>query len=127
VLWRRERKIRPNIRQKRGSTPATDNGQVLRMFGAPFELVYIDSGTQKASTRRGDLLVTTGQQTTGISDTVYDLTSVLYHAAAGRQVYSKYIEDAEKEGDQDLVEFFHEVRDQDAQRAQKAKSLLDRR
>jgi rubrerythrin len=70
--------------------------------------------------------VTTGQQTTGISDSVYDLTSVFYHAQGG-QVYDKYIEDAEKEGDHELVEFFREARDQDAERAQKAKSLLGRR
>lgn len=50
--------------------------------------------------------MTTGQQTTGISDTVYDLGSVFYHAAEGGQVYSKYIGDAEKDGDQELVEFF---------------------
>jgi hypothetical protein len=81
----------------------------------------------EASTRRGDLLVTTGQQTTGISDTVYDLGSVFYHAAEGSQVYHKYIEDAEKEGDHEPVEFFREVQDQDAERAQKAKSLLSRR
>jgi rubrerythrin len=72
--------------------------------------------------------VTTPQQTTtGISDSVYDLTSVFYHAAEGGQVYTKYIQDAEREGDTELVEFFREVRDQDAQRAQKAKSLLGRR
>lgn len=69
----------------------------------------------------------TGQQTTGISDTVYDLTSVFYHAAEGGQVYSKYIEDAEREGDQELVEFFRKVQEQDAERAQKAKSLLGAR
>ena len=71
--------------------------------------------------------MTTGQQTTGISDTVFNLTSVFYHAAQGGQVYDKYIEDAEKEGDHELVEFFREARDQDAERAQKAKSLLGRR
>ena len=71
--------------------------------------------------------MTTGQQTTGISDSVYDLTSVFYHAAQGGQVYSKYIEDAEKEGDRELVEFFREAQEQDAERAQKAKSLLGRR
>ena len=71
--------------------------------------------------------MTTGQQTTGISDTVFNLTSVFYHAAQGGQVYDKYIEDAEKEGDHELVEFFREARDQDAERTQKAKSLLGRR
>ncbi len=68
-----------------------------------------------------------GEQLTGVSDTVFNLTSVLYHAAEGGTVYSKYIEDAEREGDQELADFFREVQRQDAERAQKAKSLLGRR
>jgi rubrerythrin len=70
---------------------------------------------------------TAAQQLTGLSDTVFNLGSVFYHAAEGGQVYAKYIEDAEREGDQELVEFFREVQQQDAQRAQKAKSLIGRR
>ena len=69
----------------------------------------------------------TGQQLTGISDTVYDLASVFYHAAQGGQVYAKYIEDAEREDDQELVDFFREVQEQDAKRAKKAKVLLSKR
>jgi len=42
-------------------------------------------------------------------------------------VYDKYIQDAEREGDTELVEFLKEVQEQDAERAQKAKSLLGRR
>jgi rubrerythrin len=72
-------------------------------------------------------VTTTGQQLTGVSDTVFNLGSVFYHAAEGGQVYAKYIEDAEREGDQELVEFFREVQEQDAHRAQKAKSLLSKR
>ena len=72
-------------------------------------------------------MTTSGQQLTGISDTVYDLGSIFYHAAEGGQVYGKYIEDAEQEGDTELVEFFREVQEQDAKRAQKAKSLLGNR
>ena len=72
--------------------------------------------------------MTSAQQTaTGISDTVYDLTSVFYHAAEGGKVYSKYIQDAQTEGDQEQVEVFCEVRDQNAERAQRAKSMLSRR
>ena len=67
------------------------------------------------------------EQATGLSDNVYNLTSVLYHAGEGGQAYDKYIEDAERDGDQELVEFFQEVRDEDARRAQKAKSLLGQR
>ena len=80
--------------------------------------------------KRGDFykVTTTGsEQLTGISDTVFDLASVFYHAAQGGQVYAKYIEDANREGDQELAEFFKEVQEQDAWRAQKAKSLLGRR
>ena len=73
-------------------------------------------------------LTTTGsEQLNGTSDTAYDLTSVFYHAAEGGQVYDKYIQDAEREGDTELVEFLKEVQEQDAERAQKAKSLLGRR
>jgi rubrerythrin len=70
---------------------------------------------------------TAAQQLTGISDTVFNLGSVFYHAAEGAQVYAKYIEDAEREGDTEVVEFFREVQQQDAKRAQKAKEFLSRR
>ena len=72
-------------------------------------------------------MTTSGEQLAGISDTVFNLTSVFYHAAEGGQVYTKYIEDAERKGDTELVDFFREIQQQDAQRAQKAKSLLSKR
>jgi hypothetical protein len=65
-----------------------------------------------------------GEQLTGVSDNAYNLTSVLYHAAQGGTLYAKYIEDAESEGDQELVDFFREVQQQDADRAQRARALL---
>ncbi len=65
--------------------------------------------------------------TTGISDSRYNLTSVLYHALQGGHTYDKYVQDAEQEGDQELADFFRQVQQQDAQRAQQAKSLLDQR
>ena len=72
-------------------------------------------------------MTTTGQQLSGISDAVFNLGSVFYHAAEGGQVYAKYIGDAQREGDTELVEFFREVQEQDAQRAQKAKELISKR
>ena len=72
-------------------------------------------------------MTTSAQQLTGVSDTVFNLGSVFYHAAEGSQVYHKYIEDAERDGDQELVEFFKEIQEQDAKRAQKAKELLSKR
>ncbi len=44
-----------------------------------------------------------GEQVTGVKDSVYNLSSVLYHAAEGGTVYAKYIKDAEQEGDQELA------------------------
>lgn len=61
---------------------------------------------------------------TGASDTTYDLTSVLYHALQGAQVYDQYIQDAEREGSKELAEFFREVQRQDRERAERAQSLL---
>ena len=68
-----------------------------------------------------------GEQITGVSDNAYNLTSVLYHAAQGGTQYAKYIEDAESEGDQELADFFREVQQQDAERAQQARTLLTTR
>jgi hypothetical protein len=71
--------------------------------------------------------ITHSEQLTGISEAVIDLSSVFYHAAEGGQVYAKYIDDAAQEGDTELVEFFKELQEQDAWKAQKAKSLICRR
>jgi len=78
--------------------------------------------TQEASELPGE-----GEQLTGVSDNAYNLTSVLYHAAQGGTQYAKYIEDAESEGDQELADFFREVQQQDAERAQQARTLLTTR
>jgi hypothetical protein len=72
-----------------------------------------------------------GEQLTGVSDIVYNLSSVLYHAAQGGTLYAKYIEDAERADNTEfdkteLVEFFKKVQQQDAQRAQKAADLIRR-
>jgi hypothetical protein len=70
---------------------------------------------------------TQSEQLTGISQAVLDLSDVFYHAAEGDQVCVKYIDDAAREGDTELVEFFKEVQEQDAWRAQKSKALIGRR
>jgi len=57
-------------------------------------------------------------------DHVYGLVSVLYHALQGAQACEQYIEDAEKANDDALVTFFEECRDQQNERAGRAKSLL---
>jgi hypothetical protein len=61
---------------------------------------------------------------TGFSDVVYDLVSVQYHALKGGYVYGQYVRDAEKEGRQEVAEFFDQVRREDAARAEKCHRLL---
>jgi hypothetical protein len=67
------------------------------------------------------------EQLTAISEADFDLRSVFTDAAEGSQVCVKYIDDAAEEDDTELVEFFKDVQEQDAWRAQKAKTLISRR
>jgi len=65
-----------------------------------------------------------GERATGTPNTIYDLSSVLYHALEGGASYDTYIEDAEQEGDRELADFFRRVRDEDSVRADEAQRLL---
>src|SRR3712207_4234203 len=65
-----------------------------------------------------------GERATGTPNTIYDLSSVLFHALEGGASYDTYIEDAEREGDQELADFFIRVRDEDSMRADEAQRLL---
>lgn len=68
-----------------------------------------------------------GQSSTGMSDQLYDLVSVLYHSLESGATNQKYIQDAQKTGDNDLVQFFQSIQQQDQQRAQQAKQLLSKK
>ena len=68
-----------------------------------------------------------GERATGTPNTIYDLSSVLFHALEGGASYDTYIEDAEREGDQELADFFRMVRDEDSARAVEAQTLLAER
>src|SRR5215218_6837309 len=68
-----------------------------------------------------------GERATGTPNTIYDLSSVLFHALEGGASYDTYIEDAEREGDEELVDFFRRVRDEDSMRADEAQMLLAER
>ncbi len=61
---------------------------------------------------------------TGAKDKHYNLTSVLYHALQGGENYDQYVSDAETEGDDELVQFFKDVQEEERNRAQRAKGLL---
>lgn len=64
------------------------------------------------------------QQQTSVSNAYYDLVSVLYHALEASQTYATYIQDAQASGNQDLVQFFQQVQQEDNNRAQRAQQLL---
>lgn len=56
------------------------------------------------------------------SNLFYDLVSIQYHALKGQEVYGRYIKDAQ--GQQEIVKFFEQVREQDIQRAEQCHRLL---
>jgi hypothetical protein len=70
---------------------------------------------------------TESEQLTGKGDAVFDLRNVFSEAAESSQVCVNYIDDAAEVGDSELVEFFKDVQEQEAWRAQKAKTLINRR
>src|ERR671933_899349 len=68
-----------------------------------------------------------GERATGTPNTIYDLSSVLFHALEGGASYNQYMQDAEEAGDEELVDFFTRVRDEDSMRADEAQRLLTER
>ncbi|HKV84598.1 MAG TPA: hypothetical protein VJN88_08580 [Ktedonobacterales bacterium] len=70
---------------------------------------------------------TGGQSSTGMSNQLYDLVSVLYHSLESGATNQKYIQDAQQSGDNDLVQFFQTIQQQDQQRIQQAKTLLSKK
>ncbi len=64
---------------------------------------------------------------TGTQDSTYNLVSIIYHALQGSQTYEQYVSDAEASGDQELADFIRQVRDENTQRADRAKQLLAQR
>jgi len=61
------------------------------------------------------------------SDELYGVVSVLYHALQGIDTYGQYGDDAREAGDEELVEFFETCRNEESQRAARAKVLLAER
>ena len=64
---------------------------------------------------------------TNTPDKYYDLISVLYHALDGAQTYAQYAEDADREGDNELAQFFLQTQQAQISCAEKAKQLLGNR
>ncbi|MTI62636.1 hypothetical protein [Methylophaga sp.] len=62
-----------------------------------------------------------------LRDKDYDLVSTIYHAAQGEDICCQYMEDAEKQGDNDAAQFFKEVQEQNQQMVRKGKEMLKKR
>ena len=57
-------------------------------------------------------------------DKNYNLISTLYQASENVETLKSYVQDAEQEGDQELVEFFNEILENNQRAAQRAKEML---
>lgn len=57
-------------------------------------------------------------------DENYNLVSVLYHALQSAETCAQYIDDAREAEDEELADFFAEVRKEDISRACRAKEML---
>ncbi len=57
-------------------------------------------------------------------DKNYNLISVLYHSSDNIEALKTYIQDAQQEGDGELVEFFNGVLENNMKAAQRAKEML---
>lgn len=68
-----------------------------------------------------------GEQVTGTKDENYDVISVLYHCLQGASEVGQYIQDAEQNGDQELVDFFRDYQEAQRDLAERAKNLLGAR
>jgi rubrerythrin len=66
------------------------------------------------------------QGDTGTRDITYNLVSTIYHALQGAETEALYIADAEQHGDEELAQFFREVKMENQRRAERAKQLLGR-
>jgi hypothetical protein len=66
------------------------------------------------------------QGDTGTRDITYDLLSTAYHLLQGAETAALYIADARQEGNEELVRFFTETKDEYQRRAEQAKQLLAR-
>lgn len=64
---------------------------------------------------------------TGASDGTFDLVSLLYHTLKGASTYEQYIQDAEANGDPELLRYLKDCQQQDKLRAQRGKELLRHR
>ncbi len=57
-------------------------------------------------------------------DKNYNLISVLYHSSDNVESLKTYVQDAEQDGDQELVDFFNGILENNLKASQSAKEML---
>ncbi len=64
------------------------------------------------------------EQSSQPKDKNYNLIAVLYHSSDNIESLKTYVQDAEQEGDEELVEFFGGILENNLKAAQRAKEML---
>lgn len=87
---------------------------------------YGSGGSQYGSggTQFGSGGSQSGSGTTGTDNVTSNLVSILYHCLEGAQTHDKYIQDAQQQGNNDVVQFFQQVKQEEMRRAEQCKQLL---
>jgi hypothetical protein len=70
---------------------------------------------------KGDTMTEASRQP---KDKNYNLITVLYQSSENAETLKSYVQDAEQEGDQELVEFFNGVLENNLEANQRAKEML---
>jgi hypothetical protein len=85
---------------------------------------FLSSGILGASAWRPGEGGKLTEQSRQPKDKNYNLIAVLYQSSDNAESLKTYIQDAEQEGDQELVEFFNGILENNLRAAQRAKEML---
>jgi hypothetical protein len=90
------------------------------VVGCDFASFGYAANLEKIPTK-GDKLTEASRQP---KDKNYNLITVLYQSSENAETLKSYVQDAEQEGDQELVEFFNGVLENNLEANQRAKEML---
>lgn len=72
-------------------------------------------------------MATNVQQQTGATNLEFDLISVLYHCLEGNQAITQYIRDAQNQNDQETLQCFQQIQQQNMQNVNQLRNILTKR
>ena len=94
---------------------------MLRVAGCDFSGFGYAANLGNVLTKKGDKLTEASRQP---KDKNYNLITVLFQSSENAETLKSYVQDAEHEGDQELVEFFNGVLENNLEANQRAKEML---